>query len=719
MEKAKIINIRKSKNGDLTVEIQLEDGKVIHVPATTILDESLNNEECIIERRNRSIISITVKGRKIFSPQRANDFKTNKQQTTTDKHRNNHAKIAKESKAHAPYNFIPLNNEVVPGQDCPDFDRYHSKPVSETDPERFNGYIDCHLETITPLYIRDAYTNEEIVKREPSGKNSAKNGNPDFFSPGGTAKIPGSSLRGMIRTLVEIMSWGKFGFTDSDRKLFFRAVGDTSTLGKYYRQIMIDEQNGYFPKIKAGILKKVDNKYLIYKSKTFQGTQIYRVNFDPTTRKMKNTDIALEQFDFKKVYFKPVAPKLYPHKRPKNLKYALVEEISDQKKEGYIEGYLISSGNLGKRKHMHWIINMPGSDYEDITESIKVYLQDENREEKANLLNMLQHNLDGVPCFYIKTESGETALGHTGMFRLPYKYTIGDHIPGYLKQEGHDMAEKIFGVEANKESLASRVFFEDALLDRNQKDIFVSDKPLTTQILSGPKPTTFQHYLEQGDNAHIKNLNHWNTEGTNIRGHKLYWHRDIRDSRDWEYNENEEQRKKDGKQLTQIKPIKPGIEFTFRIRFENLTKEELGAMLFAIDLPNGCHHKLGMGKPLGLGSVNIKPKLLVIDREKRYTRLFQGDAWNLGDNQEETKSFKDAFEQYVLSHIKTDSKTMTSIWDYERMQHLKTMLNWDNTKVENWHEETKYMTIEPLNEFKNRPVLLRPTEEYDSITKES
>ncbi|MDD4570403.1 MAG: TIGR03986 family CRISPR-associated RAMP protein [Tepidanaerobacteraceae bacterium] len=715
MEKAKIINIKKCKNGDFTAVIQFEDGRVIHVPVTTILDMSLNNEECIIERRNRAIMSITVKGRRIFAPQGVNAPKANKRQTTADKH----AKIAKESKAHAPYNFIPLNSKVILGRDRPDFDKYHSKPVSKTDMERFNGYIDCRLETITPLYIRDTYTNEERIKREQSDKNSIKKDNPDFFSPGGIAKIPGSSLRGMIRTLVEIMSWGKFGFCDGDKRLFYRAVGDTSALGKYYRQIMIDEQNAYFPKIKAGILKKVDDKYLIYKSKkseTSPDTQIYRVNFDPTNRKVKNTDIALKQFDFKKIYFKPVVPKLHPHKRPKNLKYALVEEISDGEKDKYIEGYLISSGNLGNRKHMHWIIDMPGSDYIDITESIKVYLQDKNRYEEVNFLDRLEKEPAGVPCFYIKTESGEIAVGHTGMFRLPYKYTIGDHIPGYLKQEKNDMAENIFGIEANKKSLASRVFFEDAVLGDGQRDIFVSNEPLNPQILSEPKPTTFQHYLEQNKNGDAENLNHWDIIDKGIRGHKLYWHRD---SRDWEYNENEKQREKDEKQLTEIKPIKPGVEFTFRIRFENLTKEELGAMLFALDLPNGCHHKLGMGKPLGLGSVSIKPNLFLIDREKRYTKLFQGDAWNLENNQKETKSFKDAFEQYVFSEIKPDNKTMTSIWDYERMQHLKTMLNWGNTKAENWYKETKYMEIEPKNEFKYRPVLLRPIEEYDRIAKKS
>lgn len=189
---------------------------------------------------------------------------------------------------------------------------------------------------------------------------------------------------------------------------------------------------------------------------------------------------------------------------------------------------------------------MPGDDYKDVTEEVKIYSQDETRQEEANLLEMLKKNPDGVPCFYIELESGKTALGHTGMFRLPYKYTIGEHIPEVLKKDYLDMAESIFGtVIRNKEdkknkSIASRVFFEDAVIDPGQTDIFISDKPTIPQILSGPKPTTFQHYLRQDGKTDAEKLNHWDTKNVDIRGHKLYWHRDINKNSDWIFNGDKE-----------------------------------------------------------------------------------------------------------------------------------------------------------------------------------
>lgn len=69
-------------------------------------------------------------------------------------------------------------------------------------------------------------------------------------------------------------------------------------------------------------------------------------------------------------------------------------------------------------------------------------------------------------------------------------------------------------------------------------------------------------------------------------------------------------------QYTIIKPIKRNIKFKSRIRFENLTKEELGALLFVLDLPENHYHKIGMGKPLGLGSIEIKPSLFIVDRKR-------------------------------------------------------------------------------------------------------
>ena len=108
--------------------------------------------------------------------------------------------------AKAPYNFVPINETVIPAETIPEFDYYHK--------DRYTGYIDLDIEALTPLYIRDTYTKEEevlanqakeackICKNKDCDKcNYAKHRvNPDFFAPGGIPKIPGSSLRGMVRT---------------------------------------------------------------------------------------------------------------------------------------------------------------------------------------------------------------------------------------------------------------------------------------------------------------------------------------------------------------------------------------------------------------------------------------------------------------------------------------------------------------------------------------
>ena len=74
-------------------------------------------------------------------------------------------------------------------------------------------------------------------------------------------------------------------------------------------------------------------------------------------------------------------------------------------------------------------------------------------------------------------------------------------------------------------------------------------------------------------------------------------------------------------QYTIINLMPAGAKFKAKIRFENLLNEELGAMLFALKLPEKCCHKIGMGKPLGMGSIKITPCLFLSDRQKRYNSL--------------------------------------------------------------------------------------------------
>ncbi|MCK6401066.1 MAG: RAMP superfamily CRISPR-associated protein [Sphaerotilus natans subsp. sulfidivorans] len=73
------------------------------------------------------------------------------------------------------------------------------------------------------------------------------------------------------------------------------------------------------------------------------------------------------------------------------------------------------------------------------------------------------------------------------------------------------------------------------------------------------------------------------------------------------------------KQKVRVKLIPVGSEFEFSVDFVNLSEEELSSLCAALMPAEKFEHKVGMGKPIGLGSVRIEPLALqLIDRRHRY-----------------------------------------------------------------------------------------------------
>lgn len=66
--------------------------------------------------------------------------------------------------------------------------------------------------------------------------------------------------------------------------------------------------------------------------------------------------------------------------------------------------------------------------------------------------------------------------------------------------------------------------------------------------------------------------------------------------------------------------IKPGTVFRFTIDVRDLNREELGALAWLLALPEGHFHRLGLGKPLGFGSVRLE-----VDHAR--TELSSGEQW--------------------------------------------------------------------------------------------
>jgi CRISPR-associated protein (TIGR03986 family) len=594
--------------------------------------------------------------------------------------------------------------------------------------------------------------------------------------------IPGSSLRGMLRSLVEIIAHGHMHWVAKEPTFTFRAVAASrdDPLRQPYNEVI-----GPFSRnVRAGYLQKDGDDWYIKPALTPADVKGW-----PNTRenwlKIKEHTIGSDDIpNFMRFNDDGYHPQWHivtfgaEIRRGQRGSHIAISQIGS-KQAGYEHsGVLVCAGNMletaaeqrsqrrernqrSPRKN-HALIMAPNPSAKrlkikpqairDYINGLTPFQKDDltawgtgkgclpteselDQQRKGKMITFASRqpmDILGPPVFYAPNEDDTVSyFGHSPNFRIPARLystnraaTPYDFVPEHLRSsEKPDLAEAIFGWVEDKEDRpalerqrAGRVFVGDARLVPGQSDVWYSEKPIAPHILASPKPTTFQHYLVQNRaNGHDpddkESLAHYGTppNETEIRGHKLYWHKGANPDIKATPKEHEKE-----KQLTRIKPVKAGIKFKFRIYFENLCDEELGALLWALALPvhddNDYCHKIGMGKPLGMGSVSITPTLTLIDRLSRYESLFTEDDWHTATRPSVIQPYLDAFEQYMQQEMGI-SKPFTEI---ERMQMLLTLLQWREGDA-NWQEATRYMEIEhgphdDINEYSARPVLPDPLE---------
>ncbi len=129
---------------------------------------------------------------------------------------------------------------------------------------------------------------------------------------------------------------------------------------------------------------------------------------------------------------------------------------------------------------------------------------------------------------------------------------------------------------------------------------------ITLDVLSTPKP-------EARTNAYVIRKG-----GRNIvRGRKFYRHR-------LDGVLTRAGGRKDRQNKT-VQPVAPDSVFTFDVEYNDLREEELRLLLYALALEPGLWHKVGLGKPIGMGSAHIEIVAWQrIDRGVRYRALGGG-----------------------------------------------------------------------------------------------
>ena len=678
--------------------------------------------------------------------------------------------------AKAPYNFVPLAEKVVEAR----------PPLKQDKYEGLTGWIECELETCSPTYIRGMLTetehNEQGQKKPDDLSVEEKEARAPFFATTeetieGRPKpvIPGSSLRGMIRSLVEVIGYGRIRWVGKEPTFTFRAVAAQrdDPLRDPYRDII----GAFARNVDVGYLEKNGDGWRIRPA-----LSPAKYNWPDKTAFLKVKERYIDSKDipgylhFNSSKYRPQLHKVsfnVEFRSGRRGRHVALSQIGPRDKSYQYEGVLVCSGNMletGKAdqkspRRNHALVLGPDESatplkiskqtLDDHINGMTPYQRDELKDwgggpgclplagdlrqknvKEASYISFVGEDgtIFGPPVFYVAEGNKVVCFGHCPNFRVPAPLngdiknraaTPFDLIPNTnWEPAGPDLADAIFGWVQEDDypvegQCAGRVFFEDAHLASADK-IWLSSEIITPHTLSGPKPTTFQHYLVQnkraGHNADKKeSLAHYGSRrgSTQIRGHKLYWIKgnlpDIKASTEERQHES---------QLTRILPLKPEIRFSFKVRFENLREEELGAILWAMSLPGDAdkeyRHRLGMGKPLGMGTVSLK-NLVVrkTQRTERYKSLFEGNTWYQADEVIEPGQYIKKFETYILEKLgfSDEQRKKVNLADLERIQELLTMVEWREGEG-NWLEQTRYMEIErgleKLNEYKERPVLPTP-----------
>ncbi|HRQ99534.1 MAG TPA: RAMP superfamily CRISPR-associated protein, partial [Candidatus Syntrophosphaera sp.] len=222
--------VSRSKKGAVVLDIQPENAGKRSLPDSVFReDEKIKSlepgeyeVEIELEENTKKIVALSIDDHTIRLP----EFKpVPKYQPKQEKSQLKETTTSPEQ-AYAPYNFVSLDDIVI----------FYNKDAL---PRRnsftgLSGRINLNIETKTPLYIQRTLTEKEVeeltrIEKEENNKDKMLEFNRKIyqsFSPAsGKYKIPGSSLRGMVRSLYEIATYSKMSFLD-DRKLYFRAFAD-------------------------------------------------------------------------------------------------------------------------------------------------------------------------------------------------------------------------------------------------------------------------------------------------------------------------------------------------------------------------------------------------------------------------------------------------------------------------------------------------------------
>ena len=539
-----------------------------------------------------------------------------------------------------PYHFVPLEKGCSRNVDFAEL-------VKEDNLR--TGWIECRLETLTPVFIPNTLNDDFFETRESNGNGSEiEIKSYDFYShtdnranreETGSPVIPGSSLRGPIRAAFEALTNSCLSTTDDDHVLFKRVTTPAKNPGRLIRE------NGEWKIVeceKYGIAKaNTRNDPNNFSQKINQWHDGTEVHFTIGGSYLK------ENFKTKKMF------KIFDY----------VGSIDTQPWKGAIKGYLHKGEPFGRRKHHESVFvetrnafPVPEKAVVNLLENYKLYQdetvnlhkkQEEHDGYSSNLRNAESAAIDKLAgtLVYYQKHSGRyylcpAAIGRE-VFHNRLRDLLGEGVASYSPCTDNSRlcpACALFGFAGNssgsaddkkRNALASRVGFTDARLEPGTTAAFSA--PVILPELAGPKPSATEMYLKKPGGLK-KTAAIWNydyacsREGgklkdipgykPKIQGRKFYWHHKQIKTFAGENRRLGNNSIPFSDRLVQVRPLASGNSFNFKVHFNRLSPAELDRLVWVLSLGGNpdLAHKIGMGKPVGLGSVRIEIKEIKLRR---------------------------------------------------------------------------------------------------------
>ena len=555
----------------------------------------------------------------------------------------------------SPYNFVPLNQQVF----YPDWAEQASQDLPFKD--GLDVSLDIKLTNVSPLFTRNG---SKDGKDTFSSHIIGENGKRQYF-------IPATTIKGMLREIVEIMTFGKMqeGKDYQNRYFGYRDVArqaGNELNAEYMRKVskgkpgwLYKEGENYYFAPCSGELEKIAKDELKQLYPSYQS--------DPSIWK-SNISVG------------------------KNGIYPSYPEI--EKNDNYYR--IVCTGKFGKKQHE---LLFPSAEDEPILiqkETIEAFTTmydatpgfSDAKDGESCFLSALE-NGEKIPVFHLRLEEGKETLGFSRMFKLPFKYNVKQQVEVLQKADINrpDFAETLFGYTGKETSLKGRVQISHAFMEGE-----VVDSELIEEkgILGSPKASYYPIYLKQ---HHSPYKTYDENEG--IAGRKLYRVHTKDTTIPLPLNENNPNVE------SSFKTIPQGQNFHFRITMHNVKEVELGAVLAALTFNHttGVYFNIGMAKSFGFGKCEIEENGIKLNgtNEKidHYLQVFE----------KQMSAFTYEYNQQLWAQTESITQLVNILGEHDDSEvHMMDMDEYGDSKFEKRN---------PFNQLKEQgtPIVSMLTEE--------